>query len=480
MRRHEPRVSSLGAGLIAIVVIAAVCYAVFGGSLPFGGSTFVLRAAFTSQTELHIPSPVRVAGVNVGEVVGVEPVAKGSNAAVVTMHIDPNGLPIHADATVKIRSRIFLEGNFYVALSPGTPNAPTLKSGATLAAPSTSGPVQLDRVLASLHSDARGNLQTLLRGLGAAFNGRPAPGQDLTQDASVRGLTAGQALNRSLQYSADAFKASSIVNQALLGLAPRDLSRVVVGNARIFHGLAASQEQLAGFVTTFNRTMAAFAARQQDLSRTISVLPPLLRNTNSADTALDASFAPTRAFARQIIPGVEQTDPTIGVALPWLAQGTALASSHELGGLLRELTPAVQRTASTLGSTKTLVSGADVLARCFIRDVIPTGNAVIKDPPVGTGLPVYQELFQSAVGIAGAASNFDGNGRYVRSSAGGGSILVQSSPLPAYGPLFGNAVVSPLGTRPAFAGSPPPLRRDVPCYRNAAPDLNSASTGAGP
>ena len=37
------------------------------------------------------------------------------------MDINKNGLPIHADATAEIRPRIFLEGNFYVDLLPGTP-----------------------------------------------------------------------------------------------------------------------------------------------------------------------------------------------------------------------------------------------------------------------------------------------------------------------------------------------------------------------
>ena len=45
------------------LVIAIVCYLVFGGGLPFGGSGFTLKAVFTSNTDLHIPSPVRIAGV---------------------------------------------------------------------------------------------------------------------------------------------------------------------------------------------------------------------------------------------------------------------------------------------------------------------------------------------------------------------------------------------------------------------------------
>ena len=481
MRRHRSRVSPFRAGIIAAVVIGAACYLVFGGTVPFSGSPFVLKAMFTTQTELHIPSPVRIAGVDVGQVTSVTRISNTSDAAVVRMEIQPNGLPIHADATVKIRPRIFLEGNFYVDLHPGTPDAPTLSSGSTLSAPQTAGPVQLDRVLSALNSSARGNLQTLLQGIGSALDGRPTPAQDASQDPITRGLTGGQALNESLKYSPDAFRASTLVNEALLGIQPHDLSSVVVGNEQVLRGFADSGAQLSSLVTTFNATMATLASRQQELSQTIALLPPVLRNTNAANTALDSSFGPTQQFAADLLPGVKQLDPTIGEALPWLAQATALSSPKELGGLLTDLTPAVQNTSSSLSATKTFLSSADELARCFSHNVIPTGNAVIKDPPVGTGLMLYQELFQSAVGLAGAAQNFDGNGPYARASAGGGSVSVHTGPIAGTNlPLFGNAVIPPLGTRPAWPGKAPPLRRDVPCYLNAVPNLNAARTGAAP
>ena len=35
------------------------------------------------------------------------------------MKIGHDGLPIHSDATANIRPRLFLEGNYYVDLSPG-------------------------------------------------------------------------------------------------------------------------------------------------------------------------------------------------------------------------------------------------------------------------------------------------------------------------------------------------------------------------
>ena len=479
-RRHRPGISNFAAGIIAALVIAAAIYLAFGGSTPFGSTPFVLKAMFTSETQLHIPSPVRIAGVDVGEVTSVKPLGGISRAAVVTMDINSTGLPIHADATAAIRTRIFLEGNFYVDLSPGTPNAPLLDSGATLPAARTSGPVQLDRVLAALTSDARGNLQTLVRGLGASLGGPPTAAVDATADPSVRGLTAAQALNKSLQYSAQAFQMSAIVNEALLGTQPHDLSQAVLGNEQVFRALASRQSQLASLVTTFDATLAAFAARQNDLSASIAALPPLLRTTNRALTSLDASFGPTKTFAQQILPGIEQVDPTIGQALPWLAEATALLGPSELGALVSDLTPAVQATGSTIHSSTALVSQSNALARCVTHNLVPTGNTAIQDPPMTSGVPVYQELLQSAVGIAGAGQNFDGNGRYLRSSPAGGSTLVQTGVLGSQGPLFGNAVLPPLGTRPAWPGKAPPVKSSKSCFQNAAPDLNRVSTGAGP
>jgi phospholipid/cholesterol/gamma-HCH transport system substrate-binding protein len=472
--------SNLTAGVLAALAIVAAVYLVFGGPTPLSGSPFVLKAMFTTDTQLGIHSPVRIAGVDVGQVASIGRVSGSSDASVVTMDINSNGLPIHADATAGILSRIFLEGNFYVTLNPGTPNAPVLQSGQTLPAANTTGPVQVDRVLSALNSDARGDLQTLVQGLGGALDSRPTAAQDATQDPSVRGLTGGQALNESLKYSANAFKASAIVNEALLGTQPHDLSGAVQGNEEVFRALASRQGQLASLVTTFDATMAALASRQQDLSATIAALPPLLRTQNAALTSLNASFGPTQTFAKAILPGIKQLGPTIDQAFPWLAQATALLAPSELGGLVSDLTPAVQRTASTLRSTTTLVSASNALAKCAVHNLIPTGNEVIQDPPLNTGLAVYQELFQSAVGLAGAAGNFDGNGRYLRSSPAGGSTTVQTGNVGAQGPLFGNAVISPLGTRPAWPGQAPPIHSSTPCYENAAPNLNQVITGAGP
>ena len=78
------------------------------------------------------------------------------------MEIEARGLPIHADATLKIRPRIFLEGNWFVELQPGSPSAKAVSSGDTIPITQTSDPVQLDQVLDALNTDTRANLQKFL------------------------------------------------------------------------------------------------------------------------------------------------------------------------------------------------------------------------------------------------------------------------------------------------------------------------------
>ena len=226
--------------------------------------------------------------------------------------------------------------------------------------------------------------------------------------------------------------------------------------------------------------MRALADRQGDLSQTIALLPGTLRAADAALGPLQASFGPTRTFAQDLLPGVRELGPTIDAALPWLTQSRALLSQRDLGGLLSDLSPAVQGTGATVKATRSLLGGTYALAACLNHTIIPTGNEKISDPPVTTGLKDYQELLQSAVGIASASQDFDGNGRYLRSTLGGGSDRVQTGSLAGQGPLYGDAVLPPLGTRPAFDATKPPKVRGVECLKEAPADLNAATTGTGP
>ena len=121
--RGPNKVSPLGAGLMAVMVSFVAVWLAFGGPNPYDRK-FELKAVVESGSELHSRTPVRVAGVDVGKVKKVE---RGPGSlATVTMELEQRALPIHTDATLKVRPRIFLEGNFFVELGPCRPATPKM------------------------------------------------------------------------------------------------------------------------------------------------------------------------------------------------------------------------------------------------------------------------------------------------------------------------------------------------------------------
>jgi ABC-type transporter Mla subunit MlaD len=395
------------------------------------------------------------------------------------MEIDKKGLPIHKDATVKIRPRIFLEGNFFVDMQPGTPGAPTLGDGDTLPIAQASTPVQLDQVLTALQSDTRAQLQELLINYGRALNAEPTPAQNAAQDPSVRGLTAAEALNKSYKFGGPAFKNVSIVNLAFLGTQPHDLSKLVAGLAKTTEGLDRNEQSLKDLITNFNTTMAAFASHSTDVSRSIRLLPSTLANADRALTSLNNSFPNTRLFAREILPGVNETAATIDASFPWIAQTRKLLTKPELRGLVQELSPTTEDLAKLSNATLKLLPQADLVAKCATNVILPTGDIKIDDGPLTSGAENYKEFWYTMVGLAGEGQNFDGNGMYVRFQPGGGDQTISTGKVgPLTGDtLFANAVAPPLGTRPAFTAKRTPYKPTVPCYTQKIPDVNGAATG---
>jgi phospholipid/cholesterol/gamma-HCH transport system substrate-binding protein len=478
MRAARAGMSPYRVGLITIVVLVIGVY--FGASKdnPFT-KPYELKAVFKDATNLRTRSPVRIAGVEVGKVDKVEGM-DGSNASVVTMEIRDKGLPIHADARLKIRPRIFLEGNFFVELRPGTPRARTFDSGSTVPISQTASPVQIEQVLSTLKVAPRTDLQRLLKGYGGALSERPAPGEDRDQDPSTKGETGAEAINHAFRYSADALRHTALANDAALGTDLHDLSGLIAGQQKVSAILDSKEAQLKDLITNFNLTAAALAGEAGNLRATVRLLPDVLDRADSAFASLNAAFPPTRAFAREILPGVRETPATIAASFPWIAETRQLVSPDELQGLARDLRPGVDDLAQVTDDSLRLLPQLDLVSRCATDVLLPTGDVKIDDGPLSTGIENYKEFFQALVGLSSESQNFDANGNYTRFQTGGGDATVSTRDVGGAGKLFGNATVAPLGVRPRFPARKPPYKRDVPCYRNPRPNLNAAQTGPGP
>jgi phospholipid/cholesterol/gamma-HCH transport system substrate-binding protein len=480
---HTRGMSPFKAGAIAIVFIVVVTYLAFAKQIPFLTHEYTLKAVFANASSLRPSSPVRIAGVDVGKVKSISAYRDASGeptgAALVTMAIEKKGLPIHKDATLKIRPKLFLEGNFFVQVEPGSPSAADVGSGGTIPVTQTAAPVQIDQVLSSLQLNTRTNLQKLLVGYGDALNGKPLPGEDADQVPAVRGLTAAQALNKSLDHSPQALRGSALVNEGLLGVDLHDLSKLVASSQKVSAALDTNEGVLQDFVVNFNRTVQAFANQQDNLQQSVALLGPVLTKANSTFAALDASFPPTSAWAREILPGVRETGPTIDASFPWVAQARKLVSPAELQGLVSDLRPAISDLAAVTDESLNLIPQLDLLNRCAINVILPTGDIPINDGFLATGVPNYKEAWQAIVGLSSESQNFDGNGLYTRFQAGGGAEPVNTKSSPS-GILYGNATAKILGTQPKRPSSPPPKKSNVACYKNALPNLDNAPIGDGP
>ena len=205
------------------------------------------------------------------------------------------------------------------------------------------------------------------------------------------------------------------------------------------------------------------------------ILPEVLEAAQPALDNLNAAFPSTRAWALEMIPGVEETPATLEAGFPWVRQTTALFTPRELQGLVGDLQPAVADFAEFTDGQVALLPQLDRFNRCQSDVVLPSGEQVIQDGGLTTGIQNYKEFFQSLAGLVGAGQNFTGNGVYTRFQPGGGATQVSTTNA-GTAKRYGNATVAGGGTRPA-RGPKPPYRPKTACHTQPVPDLNSAATG---
>jgi virulence factor Mce-like protein len=452
--------SPFAAGLVAIVLAVLVVYVAFGGHMPWQHQ-FELKAVVQSAPELSSRSPVRVAGVNVGKVARVEP--GPGTTALVTMKIEKQGLPLHRDATLKVRPRIFLEGNFFVDLNPGTPGAPKLDSGGTLPLAQTAIPVQLDQVLTTLDSSARADLREVVHTFAETLDKGGA--------RALRGM---------LPEWGPAFLDLAQMQQAIRGEGEHDLSRLVVSAERTTRTLAKQDRSLRELVTGLNRTLRAASDRHTQLADTVSGLDRLTDLANPAFASLNRAFPSTRAFFREIRPGIEASPATLRLADDLSTQLQGVLAKRELPALLTQLNPTLASLSSLAPRLTDIFGQLTPITECLRTRALPTLKTPVDDPPNTTGVLPYREVLYSAVGLASSSQNFTGDGPAVRYLGGFGDQTVTTGQVASAGePLVGLTSEPILGSRPRYTGVQPPYRPDVPCITQKLPDLR-AETGPAP
>lgn len=463
MRRSELRI-----GLAVILAGVAFVYYAFARPNPLR-HTFEVRAVFSSVTGLRPGlSPVRIAGVEVGRVSAVKSF-RGTRSALVTMQLDDNGLPLHDDATMKLRPRLFLEGNSFIELRPGTPGAPLARRGFTVPMRQTAVAVTFPHVLGALDASTRLSLQRTIQAFGGALGDERA------------GLTTGQSLNSALHHGARAMPRSAVLADASTGVLRGDLARAIDGFGRTAQALNDAGPQLGELLGSLRRSSAAFAAESGALTDGLRELPGALDGARSALRETGAAMAPASALARATLASLPQLPAALRSGVPWLEQVRGLLAQPELGADLDSLVPATRAVAGGLRSTAGLFGGLDLLAGCSNRVLIPTAGAKIEDGPRTSGTTTWGELLSAFVGTSSTVQNFDGNGFFLRGHPGGGTTPITTQKSRDLGePIYGHALAPPIATRPAAPAGAQALKTSVPCRSSAAPDVNGPAAAQGP
>ena len=266
----------LGLGILIIVLVIT-------NSIPFIDSTggYDIRADFAKINNVNTRTPVRVDGVDVGEVTGVGAGPDAYRSSEVTMNITQGGLVIHEDATASIRWRTVLGGPMYIDLNPGSPDAPRLTGAIPVA--QTSDQVEFDDVLRIYNGSTDQAQRDTFKGLAATFGAPKQTGASINALPDLTTVGAGL--------------------KGYQGTDPGDLTKLVATTARTATQLGASTTSLQNLVDGADQTLGAIDAQAPALGRMLALSPGTLNSTYVTSKRLVITLNKLDPLVRNLEPG---------------------------------------------------------------------------------------------------------------------------------------------------------------------------------
>ena len=239
----------------------------------------------------------------------------------------------------------------------------------------------------ALPSDIRHGLQQTLQGFGQALDTRPTAADNAHLDPAVRGLTGGEAINKTFNTSvAVAARLGDRVRGAH-GPSGRSLSRVVSGLAHASQGLG-RRRRPADVVhlglrhhASGDRRRTAGSAPDRQPARTHG--PQRQRRLRGARRGVSGHRAVRRTTSP---PACRSSRRRSTAAYPWLAQAGPLLSHVRAP---RSVATICSRPRGDLAqlthSELQFLPQIDAFDRCMNGVFLPTGNIVVNDGPLSSG-----------------------------------------------------------------------------------------------
>ncbi|MEW6474464.1 MAG: MlaD family protein [Actinomycetota bacterium] len=337
--RHA-RQATMAVFLVTMAVTFAVLWVNFGGSLPGVTGGYSVTASLADTQNLVYDSEVRMAGVPVGKIRGLERTAESVD---VKMELRGDAVPLHEGAKVVLRAKTLIEET-YLEITDGT--GPAIADGGRLPASAEQLSVKFDDLLDTLPFETREQLASLVRRLGVATDGEA---QHLADTLAALGR-----LGRDGHDALDVLAAQS-----------DNLSALVREGTRLLAVLDEGEGQIARMATSAERLFRATASRDEKLAETVRLLPGLLDRVKAASP-------PVRELAGALTPLADplvRAAPHLEAALAELPGATA-----ELRGLLPHLDTNLGLLPGTLTRTPAVAADASALLpvlRVGLADVNP-------------------------------------------------------------------------------------------------------------
>jgi phospholipid/cholesterol/gamma-HCH transport system substrate-binding protein len=429
---------------IAALALAIVLVALL---LVRGANTHEYDLLFQNAGQLVKGDDVQVGGRRIGSV--REITLTDDNRARVRIRVEEPFAPLR-DGTHAVIRLTSLSGiaNRFIALTPAPNSAKELDDGATLAAGSTTGVVDLDQLFNTLDPKARKDLQGVIKGFATQYDGR---GEEAGETAEY--------FNPFLSTS------RQLVNQ--LTQDEGTLTDFIVNSSRAVTAIAEKRDDVASLVGNTNTTAAAIASQDAALEQALGLLPTTLRRANTTfvnlratlddlDPLVDASKPATKElapFLRELRPLVQSAIPTIHDLRRLV---TTPGANNDLIDATRKM-PALQRVASPTfkNSTQALVKSQPVLE--YIRPYTPELTGWFHDFGQGT-------------------ANYDANGHFARIQPIFNAF--QFTNTPAGGTLVPNTMNGRFNDLEKYQNARCPGSASQPTADGSAPNTDDGNLGA--
>ncbi len=370
-----------GAALAALVLAIALVAVL----LLRGAQTHEYDLLFQNAGQLVKGDDVQVGGRRVGSIRSIE--LTDDNRARVRIQVQEPVAPLREGTRAIIRlSSLSGIANRYVALTPAPSDNKALPDGGRLEFDSTTDVVDLDQVFNTLDPKARKDLQGVIDGFAAQYQGK--------------GRDAGE--------SAKYFNPFLSTSRRLVSELTRDegaLTDFIVNSSRAVTAIAERRDDLSSLVGNANATSRAIGQENVALARALGLLPTTLRRANTTFVNLRATLddldvlvAESKPATRRLAPFLRELRPLVADARPTIRDlrrlVTRSGADNDLIDATRKL-PGLQRVASPTfaHSQQSLQKVQPVLE--FIRPYIPEFEGWVRD--FGEG-----------------AANYDANGHFAR------------------------------------------------------------------